>query len=51
MVLVWYTVEVEKSDIRLCKQVSDSFTVTGWAGMAFIRYQRCLLLKTKGITN
>ena len=57
MVLGWCTGEVEKSDIRLhnsshlSKQVSNSFTVTSWAGMAFIRYQRCLLLKTKGITN
>ena len=57
MVLGWYTGEVEKSESRLrnsshlSKQVSNSFTVTGWAGMAFIRYRRCLLLKTKGITN
>ena len=46
-ILQWYTGEVEKSDIRfhnslhLSKQVSNSansFTVTGRAGMAFIRY-------------
>ena len=57
MVLWWYTGEVEKSYIRfhnssnLSKQVSNSFTVTGWAGLAFIRYLGCLLLKTKGTTN
>ena len=43
-VLRWYTGEVEKSDIRfhssshLSKQVSKSLTLTGRAGMAFIRY-------------
>ena len=42
--LQWYTGEMEKSDVRfhssshLSKQVSNSFTVTGRAGMAFIRY-------------
>ena len=49
--------KVEKSDIRfhnsshLSKQVSNSFTVTDWTGMVFIRYRRCLLPKTKGTTN
>ena len=48
---------MEKSDIcfhsssHLSKQVGNSFTVTGRARMAFLRYQRCLLLKTKGTTN
>ena len=42
--LRWYTGEVEKSDIRfhssshLSKQVSNSFTVTGRAGMVFKKY-------------
>ena len=48
---------MENSDVRFCKSshqsepVSYLFTLTGWAGKAFIRYRRCLLPKTKGISN
>ena len=57
MVWQWYTGEVENSDVlfrELSHQhipVSNLFTLIGWAGKAFIRYRRCLLPKTKGITN
>ena len=33
------------------KPVSNLFTLTCWAGRVFIRYRRCLLPKTKGISN
>ena len=33
------------------KPVSKLLTLTGWEGKAFIRYRRCLLPKTKGISN
>ena len=48
---------MENSDVRFCKSshqskpVSNLFTLTGWAGKAFLRYRRCLLPKTKGISN
>ena len=44
MVVRWYTVEVENSEIRfhnslhLGKQASNSFRVTGWIWKVFIRY-------------
>jgi len=56
----WYTGltgELENSDVRIrisshqSKPVSNLFTSTGWAGKAFIRCRRCLLPKTKGISN
>ena len=46
---------MKKTDVRFhksshqSKPVSNLFTLTGWAGKAFIRYRRCLLPKTKGI--
>ena len=57
--MVWrlYAGEVENSHVRFhksshqSKPVSKLFTLTGWAGKAFIRYRRCLLPKTKGISN
>ena len=57
--MVWrlYTGEVENSHVRFhksshqSKPVSKLLTLTGWAGKAFIRYRRCLLPKTKGISN
>ena len=57
MVWRWYTGEVENSDVRFrksshqSKSVSKLFTLTGWVGKAFIRYRRCLLPKTKGISD
>ena len=48
---------MENSGIQFCKSshqskpVSNLFTLTCWAGRAFIRYRRCLLPKTKGISN
>ena len=36
---------------RQSNQVSNLFTLIGWAGKAFIRYRRCLLPKAKEITN
>ena len=35
--------------LHLSKQVSNSFTVTGWAEKVFIRYRGFLLPKTKRI--
>ena len=48
---------MENSDIGFhksshqSKPVSNLFTLTCWAGRVFIRYRRCLLPKTKGISN
>ena len=48
---------MENSDVCFCKSLHQSklirylFTLTGWAGKAFIGYRRCLLPKTKGISN
>ena len=47
---------MENSDVRFrkslhqSKPVSNLFTLTCWVGRAFIRYRRCLLPKTKGIS-
>ena len=47
MVWRWYTGEVKNSDERFRKSlhqsepVSNLFTLTSWAGKAFIRYRRC----------
>ena len=57
MVRWWYTGEVENSDVGFrisshqSEPVSNLFALTYWAGRAFIRYRRCLLPKTKGISN
>ena len=57
MVWRWYTGEVENGDVQFHKSshqrkpVSNLFTLTCWAGKAFIRYRRCLLPKTKGVSN
>ena len=48
---------MENSGVRFCKSshqsklVSNLFKLTCWVGRAFIRYRRCLLPKTKGISN
>ena len=48
---------MENGDVQFCKSshqskpVSNLFTLTCWAGKAFIRYKRCLLAKAKGISN
>ena len=57
MVWRWYTGEVENKDVRFRKSshqnkpVSNLFTLSSLAGKAFIMYRRCLLPKTKGISN
>ena len=40
-----------RKSLHQSKPVSNLFKLTCWAGRAFIRYRRCLLSKTKGISN